>query len=804
MSLTRAAVVVATPAVVTPAPSSVLARTCDCGSHTSGEMCSACAKDQQKKWRVSRFAERIEPARHASGSGPFSPVPPIVHGVLRESGRPIPPDLRAFMEPRFGADFSEVRLHTDGSAARSSSAVGAAAYTVGPHIVFGANRYQPETPAGRRLLAHELTHVLQQRADGGEQPPESISDPADASEHEAEATADRVLATPTQAPDVTPARSAVQRRELSTGEKVGIGIGVGAAALGISALIAWAAGAFDKETFTEDELIEYFNGLAATRTPAGGTIGDNKARDAVRKWRAHSTRINLDNGHRGPNGTLTAVDLKRLLISEMLDGPTTGSDEDAIITIIEHSSADDVLVLLDPSLGVSVQDLDDNIGGDNHDRLEAVLEAKFPSGSTVRTQQTRASGCSARQSLMLSYARQTALRWVENAITSLMRLDDAAVQQALDCRFKGATRAHRVQIIKRFQQVLQLLPQRLYKCGAERGPAALEPIMLRGTDGQMRPANCLAEDAASLVSTDETLQPEVALCPAFFGRDPETQAVTIVHESVHAAGVHEDPAYQPGCGLALETALANPDSFAYLVRDLATLTGNVTDTAARATLPSVSVGNFRNRGPVSDDNLSPLGREVPGLGPDVNTGLNIMEIRGDITGHRNGVQYEFRRTKEVAIWRKASGVWQRLRYVAPGTDDDMLNRDESLTPQNNHIYSMDGAGLEDLASPLRERTAGADEAVYKASFLESVEARVPPAGWTRVSNEFPWHTVTWLERGPGAWTRKAGKNELEAGPMTIGTDPPEPAAPESESAPTMEEPTPAQQTPTVTPGGPNP
>ncbi|WP_405868145.1 DUF4157 domain-containing protein [Streptomyces sp. NBC_01515] len=72
---------------------------------------------------------------------------------------------REFFEPRFGADFSKVRLHTDAEAASSARTEHALAYTVGEDVVFGAGRYAPETAAGKRLLAHELAHVLQQRQD---------------------------------------------------------------------------------------------------------------------------------------------------------------------------------------------------------------------------------------------------------------------------------------------------------------------------------------------------------------------------------------------------------------------------------------------------------------------------------------------------------------------------------------------------------------------------------------------------------------------------------------------------------------
>jgi hypothetical protein len=149
-----------------------------------------------------------------------------------------------------------------------------------------------------------------------------------------------------------------------------------------------------------------------------------------------------------------------------------------------------------------------------------------------------------------------------------------------------------------------------------------------------------------------------------------------------------------------------------------------------------------------------------------------MELRGDISGHRGGFEYEFRRTKEVAIWRRSGSDWQRERYVPPGTDDDPTNRDEDLVPENNRIYEIDGPGLHSLNFPLGARTAGADEAVYKGTFVDSVEARVPPGPWARVSNEFQWHSITWLEKTGAVWSRKSGSNEVEVGSIMIGAAPP--------------------------------
>lgn len=100
--------------------------------------------------------------RSAVSSAPET-VPPIVHEVLRSPGQPLDPATRAFFDPRFGHDFSRVRLHTDATAAESAREMNARAYTVGREVVFGAGRYSPGTGAGRGLLAHELVHVVQQR-----------------------------------------------------------------------------------------------------------------------------------------------------------------------------------------------------------------------------------------------------------------------------------------------------------------------------------------------------------------------------------------------------------------------------------------------------------------------------------------------------------------------------------------------------------------------------------------------------------------------------------------------------------------
>jgi|GEM_PF-4769974 len=106
--------------------------------------------------------ERVRTKRIAlSELGPLA-VSPIVNEVLDSPGQPLDLATRAFFEPRFGYDFSRVRVHTDVQAAQSAGDVKARAYTVGQHIVFGAEEYTPGTNAGKSLIAHELVHTVQQ------------------------------------------------------------------------------------------------------------------------------------------------------------------------------------------------------------------------------------------------------------------------------------------------------------------------------------------------------------------------------------------------------------------------------------------------------------------------------------------------------------------------------------------------------------------------------------------------------------------------------------------------------------------
>jgi len=138
----------APPATTTAPPT--IQRKCACGG-----TCSKCKGDDPEHKLVQR-----KPA-DATASHPLT-VPSSVHQVLSSPGVPLDAATRAFMEPRFGHDFSQIRIHADPTAARSAAEIQARAYTIGRNIVFAHREFSPSTPQGQELLAHELVHTLQQ------------------------------------------------------------------------------------------------------------------------------------------------------------------------------------------------------------------------------------------------------------------------------------------------------------------------------------------------------------------------------------------------------------------------------------------------------------------------------------------------------------------------------------------------------------------------------------------------------------------------------------------------------------------
>ncbi|HJU55665.1 MAG TPA: DUF4157 domain-containing protein [Pyrinomonadaceae bacterium] len=171
-----------TKAAETPSPArartGLLQRKCACGGGSAG-ITGHCSECDEK---------RLTLQRSATGNDELRTIPHVVDEVISGAGQPLDSQARTRMESHLGHDFSRVRVHTDARAAESARAVSASAYTVGQQVVFASGKYQPQTSEGQRLLAHELTHVVQQSV--GNLP--GAQSAGDASESEADRNAESI------------------------------------------------------------------------------------------------------------------------------------------------------------------------------------------------------------------------------------------------------------------------------------------------------------------------------------------------------------------------------------------------------------------------------------------------------------------------------------------------------------------------------------------------------------------------------------------------------------------------------------
>lgn len=173
------------------APISRVQRMCpECEEQPIQRMCAECEEEEEEKVRRQvqdedeEVVEKQEDEELLQRKATESGAPPVDAGTeshitsLRGGGQPLPPATRSFFEPRFGHDFSGVRLHTGATASGVASAINARAFTIGRDIMFGAGEYAPNSNRGRHLLGHELTHVLQQSSTATRKSP--LNQPAQA------------------------------------------------------------------------------------------------------------------------------------------------------------------------------------------------------------------------------------------------------------------------------------------------------------------------------------------------------------------------------------------------------------------------------------------------------------------------------------------------------------------------------------------------------------------------------------------------------------------------------------------------
>ncbi len=249
--------------------------------------------------------ERVAPSQRRATPH----VPATVVAASRSPADRLPEPMVSSMSARFGYDFSRVRVHADGSAARSAAEIGARAWTLGSDVVFGAGMYAPTTRPGLALLTHELAHVVQQRDVDTTAGEPLLGEAADAHEREADASVRAVAE-----------HGEVPRLGRVPGPRV-----QGSFLSGLLDVLLFIPRLFGLETFPAEQLREYLSGLRARRGPELGLFSDNKARACVSRER-----------ELGPYDVQTKI----WLIDDMLDGWTSFLDEGAIITLLRGSGAD--------------------------------------------------------------------------------------------------------------------------------------------------------------------------------------------------------------------------------------------------------------------------------------------------------------------------------------------------------------------------------------------------------------------------------------------------------------------------------
>jgi predicted chitinase len=269
------------PSSPAPVGTGLLQRKCACGG--SAGLTGQCAECDQ---------ERLTLQRQAANQSAPSAVPSIVHDVLRSPGQSLDGDTRAFMESRFGHDFSQVRVHADSRASDSARAVNATAYTVGQNVVFQAGSYQPETETGRMLLAHELTHVVQQSGAGlGLMQNKrgaglTIGQPGDRAEQEADRNAESVVTGGSFAPSAKAAPAATIQR----------------------ADDEWNKAYGTHKSFLQKPFDEFKSGLGEVKATTAGGLTENKGRPLSERPKGT------------PTGTPAAPEISFDVLKEIYDG----------------------------------------------------------------------------------------------------------------------------------------------------------------------------------------------------------------------------------------------------------------------------------------------------------------------------------------------------------------------------------------------------------------------------------------------------------------------------------------------------
>ncbi len=284
--------------------------------------------------------------------------------VTTRAGVSLPPVARAILERHLGSRFHDVRIHTGDEAAALSRSLTARAFTVGKHVVLGEGEYAPATDRGLRLLAHELTHVVQQGPGASVPDGLDVVPPTHTSER-APAVAAQTLGS--ARPSIAAAGAATPGP--ADGALVGH-VGTGTVPAGaIQRLPSGPVAQFDVDNeFTTRALIDYLDALDARGTIEDHSDSDDKSRAIVKLW--------------VEGGSPFVVSARRamLMIREMQDGFTGDDDERAILELLWRSSSNDLREIFGPG-GIEVKDLNSDFHTIEWDWLRQFYDQRMPGAS---------------------------------------------------------------------------------------------------------------------------------------------------------------------------------------------------------------------------------------------------------------------------------------------------------------------------------------------------------------------------------------------------------------------------------------
>jgi hypothetical protein len=333
---------VAASAKTTRTPAARVQRACACGKLAAGDKCESCKKNPLQ--------------RKAASTARGAPIASVsVDPRLISGGMPLPATLRGALESHFPADFSRVRLHKDALSHQAAQEVDAQAFTLGSHVHFAHGRYRPDQRSGLHLLAHELTHTLQQ---GDALPSPADQLPVDGPDTAAEREADRHAARVTDAFHAHPPGAGAHGAAAADLSPPGIA-GTSAPRVQRVGFGQFLARLFAEGTFSDKELSDYLQYLDDNARIEGNYDSDNKARVIIRRWR------------KDPGSFKLTLARKQLLLQELIDGPTLDDDEHAILELLRGSSVSEVASLVAAAGGE--ESLKSEFQGSESDELDSFL-----------------------------------------------------------------------------------------------------------------------------------------------------------------------------------------------------------------------------------------------------------------------------------------------------------------------------------------------------------------------------------------------------------------------------------------------